>query len=70
MTLQSLIPVGREVAVVRPESNPFATLQQENDRLFDGSTRNCSGFRGLELFRWTNGKDPRQHGFDFGGTSS
>lgn len=44
MTLKSLIPVGRERAVAHPESNPFATLQQEIDRLFDVFTRNFSGF--------------------------
>ncbi|MET0722467.1 MAG: Hsp20/alpha crystallin family protein [Tardiphaga sp.] len=40
MTKQSLIPVGTERAVLRRESNPFAFLQQEIDRLFDGFSRN------------------------------
>jgi HSP20 family protein len=49
MTMKSLIPVGRERAVARSEFNPFATLQQEIDRLFDGFATSFSGFpaRGL-----------------------
>jgi HSP20 family protein len=40
MTKQSLIPVTTERAVARRETNPFAFLQQEIDRLFDGFSRN------------------------------
>jgi HSP20 family protein len=44
MTMKSLIPVGRERAVSRPEANPFATPQQEIGRLFDGLTRSFLQF--------------------------
>jgi HSP20 family protein len=49
MSLQSLIPVGRDRGVARSEYNPFATLQREIDRLFDGLATNFSSFpaRGL-----------------------
>ncbi len=38
MNLKSLIPVGRERGVARAD-NPFLSLQQEIDRLFDDFTR-------------------------------
>jgi HSP20 family protein len=44
MTMKSLIPVGRDRLVAHREADPFATLQQEIDRLFDGFTRNWPGF--------------------------
>jgi HSP20 family protein len=40
MTKQSLIPVGAERAVTRRETSPFAFLQHEIDRLFEGFARN------------------------------
>ena len=43
INMKSLIPVGRERSVVRHESKPFMTLQQEIDRLFDSFTRSFSG---------------------------
>jgi HSP20 family protein len=39
MTSKSLIPVGTEQAVARRETNPFAFLQHEIDRLFDSFSR-------------------------------
>jgi len=39
MNLKSLIPIGRDRTVATRESNPFATLQREVDRLFDEFTR-------------------------------
>jgi HSP20 family protein len=44
MTLKSLIPVGTERAVTRAASDPFSALQREIDRLFEGFSRNFSGF--------------------------
>ena len=44
MTKQSLIPVGTERAVTRRETNPFAFLQQEIDRLFDGFSHSFPSF--------------------------
>ena len=49
MTLKSLIPVGGERGLARPTSNPFSALQQEIDRLFEGFTRNFSGFPSREV---------------------
>ncbi len=43
MTIKSLIPAGRSGSVGRAESNPFAMLQQEMDRLLDGFSRNFAG---------------------------
>ncbi len=43
MNTKSVIPVGTQGAVTRRESNPFAFLQQEIDRLFEGVTRNIPG---------------------------
>ena len=42
--MKSLIPVGSERGLPRSSSNPFATLQQEIDRLFDGFSRGFAGF--------------------------
>jgi HSP20 family protein len=47
MTLKSLIPVGGERGVTRAASNPFSTLQQEIDRLFEGFSRGFTGFAGF-----------------------
>jgi hypothetical protein len=49
MTMKLPVPAGRERRVGRAEADPFSTLQQEIDRLFDGFTRNFSNFaaRGL-----------------------
>ncbi len=41
---KSVIPVGTERSVARQEANPFAFLQQEIDRLFDGFSRNFPAF--------------------------
>jgi HSP20 family protein len=49
MTLKSLIPLGSERGVTRPMSNPFAALQQEIGRLFDGLSRNFAGFSSREI---------------------
>lgn len=43
MNTKSLVPAGRERGLARTGNNPFATLQQEIDRLFDGFARNLSG---------------------------
>lgn len=40
MTVNSLISIGRVGSLGRTETNPFAMLQQEMDRLFDGFSRN------------------------------
>jgi HSP20 family protein len=45
MNLKSLIPVGRQRGVARAD-NPFVSLQNEIDRLFDDFTR---GFPSLSL---------------------
>ena len=42
--MKSLIPVGSVRGLARSSSNPFATLQQEIDRLFDGFSRGFAGF--------------------------
>jgi len=42
MTMKSLIPIGRDRSVGRPESNPFLSLQQELDRLFGSFARSFS----------------------------
>ena len=42
--MKPLIPVGSERGLARSSSNPFATLQQEIDRLFDGFSRGFAGF--------------------------
>jgi len=39
MNLKSLIPVGRQRGVARVDNNPFVSLQNEIDRLFDDFTR-------------------------------
>ena len=44
MNTKSVIPVGTQRAITRRETNPFYLLQQENDRLFEGVTRNIPGF--------------------------
>lgn len=44
MNLKSLIPVGRDRSVTTRESQPFATLQREIDRLFDDFTRGFPAF--------------------------
>jgi HSP20 family protein len=44
MTTKSVIPVGTQRAVTSRETNPFALLQQEIDRLFQGVARNLPGF--------------------------
>jgi HSP20 family protein len=46
MSLKSLIPVGRQRGVARAD-NPFISLQQEIDQLFDDFTR---GFPSLGTF--------------------
>jgi len=43
MTMKSLIPIGRDSSLARSEANPFAMLQQEMDRLFDGFSRSFTG---------------------------
>ena len=43
MNLKSLIPVGRQRGVARTD-NPFLSLQQEIDRLFDDFTRGFPAF--------------------------
>jgi len=43
MNLKSLIPVGRQRGVARAD-NPFLSLQQEIDRLFDDFTRGFPAF--------------------------
>jgi len=49
MTLKSLIPVRSERGLTRSISNPFSALQQEIDRLFDGFSRNFTGFPSHEV---------------------
>lgn len=49
MTTKSVIPVGTQRAVASRETNPFALLQQEIDRLFEGVTRNFPGFRSTTM---------------------
>ncbi len=41
---KSVVPVTPQRAVARQETNPFAFLQQEIDRLFDGFGRNFPAF--------------------------
>ena len=43
MTLRSLIPVGTDRNLTRPQSNPFSVLQQEIDRIFEGFSQSFSG---------------------------
>ena len=46
MSLKSLIPIGRERKLSAPQAfDPFATLQKENDRLFDDFGRGISWSR-------------------------
>lgn len=49
MTTKSVIPVGTQRAVTSRETNPFALLQQEIDRLFQGVTRNFPSFGSTTL---------------------
>jgi len=45
MSWKSLIPIGRErTGVVRRDVNPFVSLQQEVERLFDDFTRGFPAF--------------------------
>jgi HSP20 family protein len=45
MSWKSLIPVGREPAgVARRDANPFLSLQQEVERLFDDFARGFPAF--------------------------
>ncbi|HVX75575.1 MAG TPA: Hsp20/alpha crystallin family protein [Bradyrhizobium sp.] len=37
---KAVVPIGTERSLARQEANPFAFLQQEIDRLFDGFSRN------------------------------
>jgi len=50
---KSVVPVGGERSIARQEINPFALLQNEIDRLFDGFGRNFPAFsaRGANLPR-------------------
>jgi HSP20 family protein len=50
---KSVVPVGAERSIARQEINPFALLQNEIDRLFDGFGRNFPAFstRGANLPR-------------------
>ncbi len=41
---KDVVPVGSARPVARQDSNPFAFLQQEIDRLFDGFGRNFPAF--------------------------
>lgn len=41
---KTVVPVGAERAVSRQDANPFAFLQQEIDRLFEGFSRNFPAF--------------------------
>jgi HSP20 family protein len=41
---RSLLPIGSERGLSRSERSPFALLQQEIDRLFDGFGRNFPSF--------------------------
>ncbi len=50
MNWKSLIPVGRErVGVVRRDGNPFVSLQQEVERLFDDFARGFPTFGSANL---------------------
>jgi len=42
--MKAAVPVGTERATSRADVNPFAILQQEIDRLFDGFGRNFPAF--------------------------
>jgi HSP20 family protein len=42
--IKPTVPVTTDRNVARREANPFAFLQQENDRLFDGFSRNFPAF--------------------------
>jgi HSP20 family protein len=53
MNLKSLIPIGRDRTVASRESNPFATLQREVDRLFDEFTRGFAAPRWPTLPTWS-----------------
>ena len=44
MNLKSLIPAGQDRSIVRRDASPFAALQQEIDRLFDGFSRTLPAF--------------------------
>lgn len=50
---KSVVPVGAERSIARQDINPFALLQNEIDRLFDGFGRNFPAFstRGANLPR-------------------
>src|SRR6201996_8066046 len=41
---KAVVPIGAERSVARQEINPFALLQHEIDRLFDGFGRNFPAF--------------------------
>src|SRR6202008_1571054 len=41
-------------------------LRALRSRKGTGRPRSLTAKQELQLFRWINGKDPRQHGFDFG----
>lgn len=41
---KAVVPVHAEHPLARQESSPFAVLQQEIDRLFDGFSRNFPAF--------------------------
>jgi HSP20 family protein len=41
---KAMVPVGADRPVARQDSNPFAFLQQEIDRLFEGFGRNFPAF--------------------------
>lgn len=43
---KDVVPVGSARPVARQDTNPFAFLQQEIDRLFDGFGRNFPAFAG------------------------
>jgi HSP20 family protein len=47
-----MIPIGRDRTVAGRESNPFATLQREVDRLFDDFTRGFAAPRWPTLATW------------------
>jgi HSP20 family protein len=46
MTLNSLLPIGRDRNVARRDVNPFETLQRQIDRVFDEFTRGFPTFGG------------------------
>lgn len=50
---KAVVPVGAERSIARQDINPFALLQNEIDRLFDGFGRNFPAFstRGANLPR-------------------